>query len=80
MFGAKLRQKFGATPDGGDPPLLHLHQTAQGEWQMLVAPWAQDLLIAVNQNCIDFQEFGWWVLERREVFSGPSAVIPHVPL
>ena len=32
MFGAKLRQKFGATPDGGDPPLLHLHHTVRGEW------------------------------------------------
>ena len=49
---------------------------------MLVAPWVQDQLIAANQNCVDFQEFGWWVLERWEVFSGPSAVavVSHVPL
>ena len=39
-FGAKLRQKFGTVPEGGDPPLLRLHQTARGEWQMLVAAWA----------------------------------------
>ena len=47
---------------------------------MLVTPWARDQLIAVNQNRVDFQEFGWWVLEHREVFSGPLAVISHIPL
>ena len=25
-------------------------------------------------------QFGRWVLERRDVFSGPSVVISHVPL
>ena len=67
-------------PEGGDPPLLRLHQTTWGKWQMLVAPWARDQLIAANQNRVDFQEFGWWVLEHREVFSGPSIIISHVPL
>ena len=80
MFGTKLRQKFGATPDGRDPPLLHLHWTVRGKWQMLVALWTRDQLITVNRNRVDFQEFGWWVLERREVFSGPSAVVSRVPL
>ena len=47
---------------------------------MLVALWARDQLITSNQNCVDFQEFGWWVLERREVFSGPSAVVSRIPL
>ena len=56
--------------------------TSNGAGQMADAscPWAQDQLIAANQNRVDFQEFGWWVLERREVFSGPSAVISRVPL
>ena len=80
MFGAKLRQKFGAIPEGGDPPLLRLHRTARGEWQMLVAAWARDKLTAADQNRVDFQEFGFWILERREVLSGPSAVISRVPL
>ena len=80
MFGAKLRQKFGSIPEGGDPPLLRLHRTARGEWQMLVAAWARDQLIAADQNRVDFQEFGFWILERREVLSGPSAVISRVPL
>ena len=79
MFGAKLRQKFGAILEGADPLLLRLHRMAWGEWQMLVAPWARDQLIAANQNRVDFQEFGWWVLEHREVFSGPSAVISRIP-
>ena len=79
-FGAKLRQKFGAIPEGGDPPLLRLHRTARGEWQMLVAPWARDKLVSAEQNRVDFQEFGFWILERREVMSGPSAVVSQVPL
>ena len=80
MFGAKLRQKFGSIPEGGDPPLLRLHRTTRGEWQMLVAAWARDQLIQADQNRVDFQEFGFWILERREVLSGPSAVISRVPL
>ena len=32
VFGARLRQKFGQAPKGGDPPLFRLHQTAKGEW------------------------------------------------
>ena len=80
MFGANLRQKFGSIPEGGDPPLLRLHRTARGEWQMLVVAWARDQLIAADQNRVDFQEFGFWILERREVLSGPSAVISRVPL
>ena len=32
IFGTKLRQKFGKIPEGGDPPLLWLHQTARHEW------------------------------------------------
>ena len=79
-FGAKLREKFGAAPTGGDPPLLRLHRTARGEWQMLVATWARDQLVSANQNRVDFQEYGYWILERREVMSGPSAVISQVPL
>ena len=79
-FGAKLREKFGAAPTGGDPPLLRLHRTARGEWQMLVATWARDQLVSANQNRVDFQEYGFWILERREVMSGPSAVISQVPL
>ena len=79
-FGAKIRQKFGAIPEGGDPPLLRLHRTARGEWQMLVAAWVRDQLLAANQNRVDFQEFGWWILEHREVLSGPSAVVSRVPL
>ena len=47
---------------------------------MLVAPWVRDQLVAANQNRVDFQEFGWWILERREVLSGPSAVVSRVPL
>ena len=80
VFGARIRQKFGNAPEGGDPPLLRLHRTARGEWQMLVAPWVRDQLVAANQNRVDFQEFGWWILERREVLSGPSAVVSRVPL
>ena len=79
-FGAKLREKFGAIPTGGDPPLLRLHRTARGEWQMLVAAWARDKLVSANQNRVDFQEYGFWILEHREVMSGPSAVISQVPL
>ena len=79
-FGAKLREKFGPIPTGGDPPLLRLHRTARGEWQMLVAAWARDQLVAADQNRVDFQEFGYWILERREVLSGPSAVVSRVPL
>ena len=80
MFGAKLRQKFGNVPDGGDPPLLRLHRTARGEWQLLVAAWVRDKIVAANQNRFNFEEFGWWILERREVLSGPSAVVSRVPL
>ena len=29
VFGARLRQKFGPIPEGGDPPLLHLHRIAR---------------------------------------------------
>ena len=47
---------------------------------MLVAAWVRDQLVATNQNRVDFQEFGWWILERREVLSGPSAVVSRVPL
>ena len=79
-FGAKLREKFGAAPTGGDPPPLRLHRTARGEWQMLVATWARDQLVSANQNRVDFQEYGYWIVERREVMSGPSAVISQVPL
>ena len=80
IFGAKLRQKFGVVQEGGDPPLLRLHCMAHSEWQMLVSTWVRDQLIEANQNCVDFQEFGSWILERREVLSGPSAVILRVPL
>ena len=80
MFGAKLRQMFGPTPEGGDPPLLRLHRTARGEWQLLFAAWVRDKIISANQNRFDMAEFGWWILERREVFSGPSVVISRVPL
>ena len=80
VFGAKLRQLFGAGPEGADPPLLRLHRTARGEWQMLVAAWVRDKLVAANQNRVDLADHGWWILERREVFSGPSAVISRVPL
>ena len=79
-FGAKLREKFGSVPTGGDPPLLRLHRTARGEWQMLVAAWARDQLVSADQNRVDFQEYGFWILERREVMSGPSAVVSQVPL
>ena len=34
----------------------------------------------MNQDKVDFGEFGWWILEWREVFSGPSVVISQVPL
>ena len=47
---------------------------------MLVAAWVRDQLLAANQNRVDFQEFGWWILEHREVLSGPSAVVSRVPL
>ena len=47
---------------------------------MLVAASVRDKLVAVNQNRVDFEEFKWWILERREVLSGPSAVVSHVPL
>ena len=80
IFGAKLRQLFGVGPEGADPPLLRLHRTARGEWQMLVAAWVRDKIVAANQNRVDLAEHGWWILERREVFSGPSAVISRVPL
>ena len=42
---------------------------------MLVAAWARDQLISADQNRVDFQEYGFWILERREVLSGPSAVV-----
>jgi len=79
-FGVKLREKFGSIPIGGDPPLLRLHRTARGEWQMLVAAWARDQLVSADQNRVDFQEYGFWILERREVMSGPSAVVSQVPM
>ena len=47
---------------------------------MLVATWVKDQLVAANQNRVDFQEFGWWILKRREVLNGPSAVVSRVPL
>ena len=47
---------------------------------MLVAPWVHDQLVATNQNRVGFQEFGWWILEHREVLSGPLAVLSWVPL
>ena len=80
VFGARLRQKFGQAPEGGDPPLLRLHRTARGDWQLLLAAWARDKVVASNQPRVDLTEFGWWILERREVFSGPSAVASRVPL
>ena len=80
VFGAKLRQLFGESPEGTDPPLLRLHRTARGEWQMLVAAWVRDKIVAANQSRVDLAEHGWWIFERREVFSGPSAVISRVPL
>ena len=80
VFGARLRQKFGQAPEGGDPPLLRLHRMARGDWQLLLAAWARDKVVASNQPRVDLTEFGWWILERREVFSGPSAVASQVPL
>ena len=74
VFGARLRQKFGQAPEGVDPPLLRLHRTARGEWQLLLTAWARDKVVASNQPRVDLNEFGCWTLERREVFSGPSAV------
>ena len=47
---------------------------------MLVAAWVRDKIVAANQNRVDLAEHGWWIFERREVFSGPSAVISRVPL
>ena len=47
---------------------------------MLVAAWVRDKIVATNQNRVDLKEHGWWILERREVFSGPSAVISRAPL
>ena len=79
-FAGKMRQKFGASPEGGDPPLLRLHRTARGEWQMLFAAWVRDQIVAANQNEMDLNEHGSWILKRWEVFSGLSAVISRVPL
>ena len=36
--------------------------------------------MAANQNRVDLNEHGWWILERRELFIGPSAVVSRVPL
>ena len=47
---------------------------------MLVAAWVRDKIVAANLNRVDLAEHGWWIFERREVFSGPSAVISRVPL
>ena len=47
---------------------------------MLVAAWVRDQIVAANQNRVVLNEHGWWILEHREVFSGPSAVISCVPL
>lgn len=47
---------------------------------MLVAAWVRNKIVAANQNRFNFEEFGWWILERREVLSGPSAVVSRVPL
>ena len=47
---------------------------------MLVAAWARDQLVSADQNRVDFQEYGFWILERKEVLSGPSAVVSQVPL
>ena len=60
--------------------MLWLHRTSRGKWQLLLAAWARDQIVAANQNRVDLDEFGWWVLERREVFSVPSAVVSRVPL
>ena len=37
-------------------------------------------MVVANQNRVNFEEFGWWILERHEVLSGPSAVVSRVPL
>ena len=79
VFGKKLSAMFGERA-GADPPLLRLHRTARGEWQLLLSSWARDQVVASNQNVVTVGQFGKWVLERREVFSGPSAVISRVPL
>ena len=71
MFGEKAEE---------DPPLLHLHRTARGEWQLLLSSWARDQLLASNQNLVTVGQFSKWVLECREVLSGPSVVISRVPL
>ena len=47
---------------------------------MLVSAWVRDQIVTANQNRVDLNEHGWWILERREVFSRPSAVISRVPL
>ena len=47
---------------------------------MLVTAWARDQLVSADQNRVDFQEYGFWILERHEVMSGPSAVVSQVPL
>ena len=60
--------------------MCRLHRTTRGEWQLLLAAWARDQIVAANQNRVELNEFGWWVFERREVFSGPLAVVSRVPL
>ena len=47
---------------------------------MLLVAWDRDQIVTVNQNRVELNKFGWWVLERREVFSGPLAVVSRVPL
>ena len=55
MFGAKLRQKFGPIPEGGDPSLLPFTSNSTGRMaDASCTPWARDQLISANQNRVNF--------------------------